>query len=159
MIAIAGGGIGGLTLAVALQQQGMEVAVFELQAEIRDTGAGISLWPNALAALDSIGLGQAVRAIGRSSSSGGTRKLDGRDGLTFSSRRFEAALGEGLSRRYRSACSSGGWRRSPATGPASKPWPPTADATDESVRCGLTYPVRTAHSSAGSGTDSFCAGT
>lgn len=96
MIAIAGGGIGGLGLAVALQQQGHEVVVLERQPEIRDTGAGISLWPNALAALDSVGLGATVRSIGRQLSSGGLRKADGGTAVRFSARSFEAALGEGL---------------------------------------------------------------
>ena len=96
LIGIAGGGIGGLTLAVALQQRGVEVLVLERQSEIRDTGAGISLWPNALAALDAVGLGEMVRSLGRALAEGGERKLDGRAALTFSRRRFQAALGEGL---------------------------------------------------------------
>ncbi|MHB1713188.1 MAG: FAD-dependent monooxygenase, partial [Acidimicrobiales bacterium] len=95
-IGIAGGGIGGLTLAAALQQQGVEVLVLERQSEIRDAGAGISLWPNALAALDAVGLGEVVRSLGRSLAEGGERKLDGGIALTFSRRRFQAALGEGL---------------------------------------------------------------
>ncbi|HEY1989875.1 MAG TPA: FAD-dependent monooxygenase [Acidimicrobiales bacterium] len=96
LIGIAGGGIGGLTLAVALQQRGVEVIVLERQSEIRDTGAGISLWPNALAALDAVGLGDAVRSLGRSLDEGGERKLNGHVALSFSQQRFRAALGEGL---------------------------------------------------------------
>lgn len=96
MIAIAGAGIGGLTLAVALQRRGIEVVVLEGQPEVRDTGAGISLWPNALAALDCVGLGEKVRSLGRQLSSGGLRKLDGTTAIRFSARSFEAALGEGL---------------------------------------------------------------
>jgi 2-polyprenyl-6-methoxyphenol hydroxylase-like FAD-dependent oxidoreductase len=96
LIGIAGGGIGGLTLAVALQKQGVEVLVLERQSEIRDRGAGISLWPNALAALDAVGLGEVVRSLGRSLAEGGERKLDGGVAFTFSRRSFQAALGEGL---------------------------------------------------------------
>ena len=95
-VGIAGGGIAGLTLAVALQSAGVDVIVLERQAEIRDAGAGISLWPNALAALDAVDLGDAVRSLGRSLAAGGERRLDGRAAVTFSKRSFEAALGEGL---------------------------------------------------------------
>ena len=95
-VGVAGGGIAGLTLAVALQSAGIEVTVLERQAEIRDAGAGISLWPNALAALDAVGLGDPVRSLGTSLAAGGQRRLDGRAALTFSKRSFEAAMGEGL---------------------------------------------------------------
>ena len=95
-VAIAGGGIGGLTLAGALQAQGADVLVFERQPEVRDTGAAISIWPNALAALDVAGLGDVVRSLGRTLADGGTKRLDGRVALSFSRRSFEVALGEGL---------------------------------------------------------------
>lgn len=61
---VVGGGIGGLATAIALRQAGVEVRVFERDAEARDAGAGLSLWPNGLRALDSIGVGDAVRARG-----------------------------------------------------------------------------------------------
>lgn len=56
-IVIFGGGIGGLALAAALQLRGRPVLVVEARDRIAAVGAGISLWPNALAALDDIGLG------------------------------------------------------------------------------------------------------
>jgi 2-polyprenyl-6-methoxyphenol hydroxylase-like FAD-dependent oxidoreductase len=56
IVGIAGGGIAGLTLAAALKNLGGDVIVLERQPEVRDGGAGISLWPNALAALDTVGL-------------------------------------------------------------------------------------------------------
>jgi salicylate hydroxylase len=46
-IIIAGGGIGGLATAIALRQRGCEVAVFEQAQELREIGAGLSVWPNA----------------------------------------------------------------------------------------------------------------
>ncbi len=95
-ITISGAGVGGLTLAVGLQQRGFEVVVLERQADIRDGGAGISLWPNALAALDALELGDAVRRLGQGISAGGLRKLDGQLGARFSAKSFESALGEGL---------------------------------------------------------------
>jgi 2-polyprenyl-6-methoxyphenol hydroxylase-like FAD-dependent oxidoreductase len=96
IVGIAGGGIAGLTLAGVLQPQGVDVVVLERQPEVRDTGAGISLWPNALAALDAAGLGYVVRSLGRTLAAGGQKRLDGRVALNFSRRSFEAALGEGL---------------------------------------------------------------
>jgi 2-polyprenyl-6-methoxyphenol hydroxylase-like FAD-dependent oxidoreductase len=42
---VVGGGIGGLTAAVALRRAGVEAVVFEKAGELREIGAGISLWP------------------------------------------------------------------------------------------------------------------
>jgi 2-polyprenyl-6-methoxyphenol hydroxylase-like FAD-dependent oxidoreductase len=55
-IAVIGGGIGGLTAAIALARQGMTVEVYEQAAELKEVGAGVGLWPNAMAAFDQIGL-------------------------------------------------------------------------------------------------------
>lgn len=93
MIGIAGAGIGGLTLAVALQRLGVEVVVLERQAQIRDSGAGISLWPNALAALDAIGVGEMVRSLGAASGGAMQLKRDGRPGVRVSGEAFRSALG------------------------------------------------------------------
>jgi 2-polyprenyl-6-methoxyphenol hydroxylase-like FAD-dependent oxidoreductase len=95
-IAISGGGIGGLTLAVGLQRLGVDVVVLERQPGIRDDGAGISLWPNALAALDALDLGDIVRQLGPPIHEGGQRKLDGRLGAHFTAKSFTRLLGEGL---------------------------------------------------------------
>ena len=95
-IVIAGGGIGGLTLAAALQAAGRDVVLLERQDEIRDGGAGISLWPNAVAALDSIHLGELVLSIGRELASGGVTRPNGTPTLTFSARAFRGALGRGI---------------------------------------------------------------
>src|SRR5687768_192640 len=61
---IVGGGIGGLTAAVALGRAGVEVAVFERAPELKEIGAGISLWANATRALGELGLYDEVRAAG-----------------------------------------------------------------------------------------------
>jgi 2-polyprenyl-6-methoxyphenol hydroxylase-like FAD-dependent oxidoreductase len=60
---VIGAGIGGLTAAVALQRSGVEVAVFERMPELRELGAGLSLWPNAIKALRKLGLGAQLAAI------------------------------------------------------------------------------------------------
>ena len=51
-IAISGGGIGGLTAALALRQAGYEAEVFEQAPALLDVGAAIALWPNAMCVLD-----------------------------------------------------------------------------------------------------------
>jgi 2-polyprenyl-6-methoxyphenol hydroxylase-like FAD-dependent oxidoreductase len=55
-ILIIGGGIGGLTAAVALAQAGATVRVFEQAPALEEVGAGVSLWPNAMRALALLGL-------------------------------------------------------------------------------------------------------
>src|SRR5262245_2547305 len=46
-IAIVGGGLGGLTAAIALRQRGFDVTVYEQAGELGEIGAGIQLSPNA----------------------------------------------------------------------------------------------------------------
>jgi 2-polyprenyl-6-methoxyphenol hydroxylase-like FAD-dependent oxidoreductase len=55
-IHVAGAGIGGLAAAVALQQHGLPVVVHDRAVELTPVGAGISLWPNAVLALESLGV-------------------------------------------------------------------------------------------------------
>jgi 2-polyprenyl-6-methoxyphenol hydroxylase-like FAD-dependent oxidoreductase len=62
---IIGGGIAGLSTAIALQQKGFSVELFESAPEIRAVGAGISLAPNAVKALRALGLEAEVTAKGR----------------------------------------------------------------------------------------------
>lgn len=64
-VLVAGGGIGGLTAARALLLQGLHVTLVEQASAWQPVGAGISLAVNAVAALDRVGLGDAVRAAGR----------------------------------------------------------------------------------------------
>jgi len=61
---VVGGGIGGLTAAVALRQVGWQVTVLERAAKFGEIGAGITLLSNGLRCLDAIGLGDAVRGSG-----------------------------------------------------------------------------------------------
>jgi 2-polyprenyl-6-methoxyphenol hydroxylase-like FAD-dependent oxidoreductase len=54
-VLIAGGGVGGLTLALILKRRGIDAEVFEQASEIRELGVGINTLPHAireLAALD-----------------------------------------------------------------------------------------------------------
>ena len=61
-IVIVGGGIGGLTAALALGREGFAPAVYEQAPELLEVGAGIAVWPNAFRVLERLGLGDAVRA-------------------------------------------------------------------------------------------------
>lgn len=63
-VVIIGGGIGGLTAAIALKRLGIEVKVFERAAEIREVGAGLTLWSNGMTAFRSIGLDQSMLQAG-----------------------------------------------------------------------------------------------
>ena len=54
-IAICGGGIGGLSAAIALRQVGHDVTVFEKTPSFNRVGADINLTPNAVFAIDATG--------------------------------------------------------------------------------------------------------
>jgi 2-polyprenyl-6-methoxyphenol hydroxylase-like FAD-dependent oxidoreductase len=75
---VVGAGIGGLTAAVALHRRGWRVTVCERAPEPPTTGAGIGLAPNALRALEAIGV-DAARAVGSAVPvTMGVRRSDGR---------------------------------------------------------------------------------
>ncbi len=94
-IVVVGAGIAGLATAAALQRRGMDVTVFEERVDA-SSGAGISIWPNALAALDAIGLGDAVREAGGRVTAGALRWRDGTWLRKPNPDRMVRALGEPL---------------------------------------------------------------
>ena len=55
-VAIVGGGIGGLTAAVALHQRGFEVAVYERSSKLEEVGAGLQVGPNGVKVIRALGL-------------------------------------------------------------------------------------------------------
>lgn len=59
-IAIIGGGIGGLTAALALRRAGFEPEVFEQAPELLEVGAAIAVWPNAMRVLQRLNVGSEV---------------------------------------------------------------------------------------------------
>lgn len=63
-VVVVGGGIGGLVLAIALRQRGIEAPVYEAAPELRAVGAGIWVPPNAMQVLARLGLAEAVAAGG-----------------------------------------------------------------------------------------------
>jgi salicylate hydroxylase len=62
-VLIAGGGIGGLTAALALLRRGFDVDVYEQAGELREVGAGLQISPNGNLVLHALGLGEALRAL------------------------------------------------------------------------------------------------
>lgn len=63
-VEIAGAGLAGLTVATALAGRGWSVRVHEKGRELREIGAGIYLWENALRALEDVGAYEEVAAAG-----------------------------------------------------------------------------------------------
>lgn len=66
-IGIIGAGIAGLVAAFSLQRQGNDVTVYERRREPNVDGAGLTLFGNAFAALDGVGLGERIRRISNNS--------------------------------------------------------------------------------------------
>lgn len=94
-VLVIGAGITGLATAIAFQRQGFDVCVAEARDDVTP-GAGISIWPNALAALDEIGLGDEVRAAGGRVTAGALRRSNGSWLRRPAAQRFTRALGEPL---------------------------------------------------------------
>jgi 2-polyprenyl-6-methoxyphenol hydroxylase-like FAD-dependent oxidoreductase len=76
-VAIIGGGIGGLTAAIALLRAGLDVSVYEAAGELREIGAGVALHANAMRVLRFIGVEHEVRKI-----AGKTDYAVTKDGIT-----------------------------------------------------------------------------
>lgn len=74
---VVGGGIGGLTAAVALRDKGWEVTLVERAPALDPVGAGLALGPNALRALDTLGLGDPVRELAAFQGDAGIRRASG----------------------------------------------------------------------------------
>lgn len=63
-VMIIGGGIGGLTAAVAFRRRGWDAAVYEAAPEFKPVGKGIWVQPNAMQVLARLGLADAVARAG-----------------------------------------------------------------------------------------------
>ena len=61
-VIIIGAGIGGLAAALSLHRHGMRVSVYEQAPELREFGAGLMVTPNAMHALDFLGVGDVIAA-------------------------------------------------------------------------------------------------
>ncbi len=61
---VIGGGIGGLSAAVALKNAGIHCEVFEAVKEIKPVGAAISIWPNGVKCMKHLGMGDIIESYG-----------------------------------------------------------------------------------------------
>lgn len=62
-VAIIGGGIGGLTTAIALRDAGIDAVVYEQAQQLGEVGAGIGVAPNGLRAYERLGLRDAIESV------------------------------------------------------------------------------------------------
>lgn len=64
-IAVIGGGMGGLTAAIALTRiAGVQVTVFEQASKLGEVGAGVTVAPNAARVLDTLGVLEKIKELG-----------------------------------------------------------------------------------------------
>ena len=75
---VIGGGIAGLTTAIALDRAGVSVDVYERVDPLGEIGAGISIWLNAIRAFGEIGLADKIKAFSVPAGDAGLRTWDGR---------------------------------------------------------------------------------
>lgn len=90
---IIGAGIGGLSAALALRQSGLEVEIYERAAELQPVGAGISIMPNAIQALNRLGLHHRLRQLSVPQGEGGIRTWRGQWLLRSSTQEIEQQAG------------------------------------------------------------------
>lgn len=64
-ISIIGGGIGGLTTAIALKNTGHDIIVYEVTQEIKPVGAGILLAHNAMQVFKKFGIAEKIERAGQ----------------------------------------------------------------------------------------------
>ncbi|MFC5952871.1 FAD-dependent monooxygenase [Pseudonocardia lutea] len=97
-VLVAGGGIGGLTAAIALRNAGFQVEVFESQPEFTALGVGVIIQPNGLKALRSIGHGirEGLDRVGRPVAKNGPLRLVDPDGRHLGVRSVDELDLEGM---------------------------------------------------------------
>ncbi len=88
-VGIIGGGIGGLTAAVALRHFGIDATVYEKAENLRELGAGMMLWANASRVLDELGLLEKVIAVSGATDYFLVRKSNGDCLMTIETGDFE----------------------------------------------------------------------
>jgi salicylate hydroxylase len=85
-IAIVGGGLAGLAAANALTTFGIKAEVFEAAPELREIGAAVNASPQAVKALQAIGVGDQIAAVGHRSPGVYSRNLQTGEFLEFNDR-------------------------------------------------------------------------
>jgi 2-polyprenyl-6-methoxyphenol hydroxylase-like FAD-dependent oxidoreductase len=91
-VIVVGGGIGGLAAAIALKRRGHEVVTLERAARLESVGAGITLFANAMHALDRLGIGDVVRAKGAAAKRSAILTSSGRRLLALPHELLEGAI-------------------------------------------------------------------
>ncbi|TCD68113.1 hypothetical protein EIP91_011566 [Steccherinum ochraceum] len=81
-VAIIGGGVCGLTCAIALAKQGVPVEIFEATTKFREIGAGLGLGPNSIRVLRELGVWDDVHAA------------SGESGMNMAVYRYTSGLGD-----------------------------------------------------------------
>ena len=92
-VIVVGGGIGGLTVAIALRRAGLEVVVFERAEGLQEIGAGLLLAANAQKALGKLGLEEAVVSLGTPASAGEIRSWRGEVLASIPAQELERRVG------------------------------------------------------------------
>ncbi|WP_433303992.1 FAD-dependent oxidoreductase [Actinoplanes sp. CA-030573] len=128
---VIGAGVGGLAAALALQQRGWEVRLFERAAALENAGAGLAVQPNALRVLARLGVAGRLREMAALQGAAGIRKPSCRSATAASTAmpplRRRPAVPRRTRRRCCCGCSAAGTRGSPGR-PAGRPGRPGATA-------------------------------
>ncbi len=91
-IGIVGAGLGGMTAAVALQQRGFDVTVYEQSPVLGEIGAGTTVGPNMTLVLQGLGLEEAAESFAGGSTTFGTLNYKTGERILFTERSLEQAL-------------------------------------------------------------------
>jgi 2-polyprenyl-6-methoxyphenol hydroxylase-like FAD-dependent oxidoreductase len=75
---VIGAGVGGLAAGLALQRRGWQVEIIERAAALENVGAGLGIAPNALKALDRLGVGHRLREFAALEGTAGVQRPNGR---------------------------------------------------------------------------------
>src|SRR5215813_10587368 len=89
-MAIVGGGLAGLAAANALKTVGMKAEVFETAPALGEIGAAVNVSPQAVKALQAIGVGDKIVAVGYASPGIYTRNMQTGEFLEFNDRKKAA---------------------------------------------------------------------
>ncbi|NIJ13042.1 2-polyprenyl-6-methoxyphenol hydroxylase-like FAD-dependent oxidoreductase [Saccharomonospora amisosensis] len=95
-VIVIGAGPAGLATAIALERAGVHAEVYERAEHSRSVGTGLTLWPNGLAALDTFGAGDAVRACALAADGIAMRAHTGRVLYEISGRALDSIGGRGV---------------------------------------------------------------
>jgi 2-polyprenyl-6-methoxyphenol hydroxylase-like FAD-dependent oxidoreductase len=75
---VVGAGLGGLAVAGAMARSGWQITLLESAERVRAERTALTLWPNGVRALNALGLGGELAAIGSARPPAGVRRPDGR---------------------------------------------------------------------------------